>query len=424
VASVTNLPSTRQRTRVLATPDAQATAQENLTRAFLTFTQAAGSLEKSYTQLHGEVTRLHAELQRTNCELERSVEENARVRGYLSRVLESLPCGVLVVSAAEKIEIINPEACRLLQLDSQGTGGGSSRLPAAFAQSLHEISGSKPFLEQEHTIAGVSGNRVIGISRANVSEAEGGAGDIIWILRDVTEQKRIAGEREAARRSHALAEVATVLAHEIRNPLGSLELFAGLLADATAHMPETRQWITHLQAGLRGLSATVNNVLQFHSQPSAQMLSTDLGRLLNETVDFVRPLARQRGQQVKLENAIGQVSAQADANRLKQVFLNLSLNAFRAMPPGAELRVRMGWAPQFPGELAQIDFRDQGRGVAPELQERIYEPGFTTTPGSPGLGLSVCKSVIEQHGGEIRVHSKPQQGSTFSLFLPVSGASA
>ncbi len=424
MVSVTNLPSTRQRTRVLAPPNAQAAAQENLTRAFLTFTQAAGSLEKSYTQLQAEVTRLHAELQRTNCELERSVEENARVRAYLSRVLEKLPCGVLVVGAAEKIEIINPEARRLLQLDSQRTGGSSAQLPLSFAQSLREVTGSKPFLEQEHSIAGVSGNRVIGISRANVSEAEGSAGDIIWILRDVTEQKRIAAEREAARRSHALAEVATVLAHEIRNPLGSLELFAGLLADATAHMPETRQWITHLQAGLRGLSATVNNVLQFHSQPSAQMLLTDLGRLLNETVDFLRPLARQRGQQVKLENAIGQVSAQADANRLKQVFLNLSLNAFRAMPPGAELRVRMAWAPQFPGELAQIDFRDQGRGLAPELLERIYEPGFTTTPGSPGLGLSVCKSVIEQHGGEIRVHSKPQQGSTFSLFLPVSGVSA
>jgi signal transduction histidine kinase len=86
--------------------------------------------------------------------------------------------------------------------------------------------------------------------------------------------------------------------------------------------------------------------------------------------------------------------------------------------------VRLGWAPQFPEGLVQIDFQDQGRGVAPELLDRIYEPGFTTTPGSPGLGLSVCKKVIEQHGGEIRVRSKPQQGSTFSLFLPVSGANA
>lgn len=422
---MTTLPTTRQRTRTLALIDPHAAAQENLARAFLTFTQAAGSLEKSYTQLQGEVTRLHAELQRTNYELERSVEENARVRGYLSRVLESLPCGVLVVNAGEKIEIINPEARRLLQFDPQYSSGNGTHLPLPLVQTLRDLPGNKPISEQEHSVAGVSGNRVIGISRANVSETDGIAGGTILILRDITEQKRIAAEREAARRSHALAEVATVLAHEIRNPLGSLELFTGLLADATGHMPETRQWVTHLQAGLRGLSATVNNVLQFHSEPSAQMLLTDLGRLLNETVDFLQPLARQRGHQVKIENLVGKVPAQADANRLKQVFLNLSLNAFRAMPPGGELRVRVAWAPQFPGELAQIDFRDQGRGLAPELLERIYEPGFTTTPGSPGLGLSVCKNVIEQHGGEIRVHSKPQQGSTFSIFLPVcSGANA
>src|SRR5437660_10427299 len=112
---MTTLPTTRQRTRTLALVDPHAAAQENLARAFLTFTQAAGSLEKSYTQLQGEVTRLHAELQRTNCELERSVEENARMRGYLSRVLESLPCGVLVVAAAEKIEVVKAEASGLVQ---------------------------------------------------------------------------------------------------------------------------------------------------------------------------------------------------------------------------------------------------------------------------------------------------------------------
>jgi signal transduction histidine kinase len=166
----------------------------------------------------------------------------------------------------------------------------------------------------------------------------------------------------------------------------------------------------------------VNNVLQFHSQPGAQMLPAELDRLVGDTVDFLLPLARQRGQQIKIENSIGKVSMNADANRLKQVFLNLSLNAFRAMPPGGKLGVRLGWAPQFPGGLVQIDFHDEGHGLAPELLERIYEPGFTTTPGSPGLGLAVCKKVIEQHGGEIRVKSKPQQGSTFSVFLPVSGA--
>jgi hypothetical protein len=94
-----------------------------------------------------------------------------------------------------------------------------------------------------------------------------------------------------------------------------MELFTGLLADATAHLPETRQWITHLQAGLRALSATVNNVWQLHIQSCTQMLPTELDRLVSETVEFLLPLARQRGHQIKVENHIGKISTNADSNR-------------------------------------------------------------------------------------------------------------
>jgi signal transduction histidine kinase len=389
----------------------------------MTFTQAAGSLENSYTQLQAEVGRLHSELQRANLQLDRSLEENARVRKYLSRVLESLPCGVLVAGTDGQTQIINPEARRLLQVPAEWVPGEQSGLPGNFEKLIASAPKNSFFSEQEAPLPGTVNNRYLGILRASVNEGPESPNDTIWIVRDITEQKRLAGERETARRSYALAEVATVLAHEIRNPLGSMELFTGLLADATAHLPETRQWVTHLQAGLRALSATVNNVLHFHGQPEAQMLPTELDRLIGETMDFLLPLARQRGQQIVVQNGIGRISTNADANRLKQVFFNLALNAFRAMPPGGKLQVDLRWAPQFPGGLTQIDFRDDGRGIAPELLDRIYEPGFTTTPGSPGLGLAVCKKVIEQHGGEMRMSSKPQHGTTASIYLPVSGAS-
>ncbi len=421
---VANFPRTRQRLRGGMETKSRGDAQENLRRAFLTFTQAAGSLEKSYTQLQGEVSRLRHELQRTNAELERSLEENARVRGYLARVLENLPCGVLVMSAEGKLQVINPEARKLLGVPTDWRPAEESPLPEFLQTMLAATPKNSFFSEQEWPIAGKAGNRYIGILRANISQAGQEPSDTIWIVRDTTEEKRVAAERESARRSHALAEIATVLAHEIRNPLGSMELFTGLLADATAHMPETRQWVTHLQAGLRALSATVNNVLQFHSQSEGQMMPTDLDRLISETAGFLAPVARQRGQQVQVENTAGKVTAHADPNRLKQVFFNLALNAFRAMPPGGKLTVKLQRAPQFPEGLAQLDFQDEGRGVPEELLDRIYEPGFTTTPGSPGLGLSVCKKVIEQHGGEIRVRSKPRHGTTFSLFLPVLGAEA
>lgn len=248
--------ATRQRTRKASEDASRNVAQRSLARAFTSFTQAAGSLEKSYLQLQGEVAHLHEELHRTNAELEKTLEENARVRAYLSRVLESLPCGILVVNADAQTQIINPEARRLLAVSPDWVPGQGNPLPTALQKQFENVPANSFISEQEWLAPETPANRSIGILRANVSELVDGQGDAIWIIRDITEQKRLASERESARSSRALAEVAAVLAHEIRNPLGSMELFAGLLADATAQMPETRQWVTHLQAGLRTLSST------------------------------------------------------------------------------------------------------------------------------------------------------------------------
>jgi len=319
--------------------------------------------------------------------------------------------------------VINPEARRLLQLPPgwQATEGADT--PEFLEKLLAQKSGE----DRTSTTAGDAeqfGRRFVGISQSNLVSRNGENGDRIWILRDITDEKRLAAEKEASRRSLALAEIATLLAHEIRNPLGSMELFTGLLAEAASNTPETRQWVNHLQAGLRSLSATVNNVLQFHAQAGVQLVPTDMERVLSEVTEFLQPLAKLRGQQVKFENTIGKVLVQADANRLKQVFLNLAMNGFRAMPPGGSLRASMGWAPQFPGGLVRIEVHDEGRGIAPELLGRIFDAGFTTTPGSPGLGLTVCQKIVEQHGGEIDVQSKLKEGTRFRIVFPVAGGQA
>src|SRR5262249_1027414 len=117
----------------------------------------------------------------------------------------------------------------------------------------------------------------IAVRRAQLAEPEGGS--TIFILRDATEAKRLEQAQDALRRRHALAEMSALLAHEIRNPLGSLELFAGLLAGAELDA-ECQQWVAHLRAGLRMLSATVNNVLHFHRPEFLELVSTDLGQML------------------------------------------------------------------------------------------------------------------------------------------------
>ena len=299
MSGVTNLSNDRRRTRGVAAPsipplsvppagaqraETPVVAQENLARAFVTFTQAAGSLEKSYTQLQAEVSRLHGELQRTNSELERSLEENARMRSYLTRVVESLPCGVLVVNASGTLQIMNPEARRLLGTPVEWVLGEGTRPPKAFVKAIDGAAVERFATEQEIPIQNGSALRSVGVFRTSLQERADGAADTVWIVRDLTEQKRIAEERETARKSLALAEIATVLAHEIRNPLGSMELFTGLLADATVHLPETRQWITHLQAGLRGLSATMTNIVDVYINYLRRKVDSGYERSLIRTV--------------------------------------------------------------------------------------------------------------------------------------------
>ena len=424
---MTILPGARKKVRGRRSPRlgraARRVAEQSLVRAFSTFTQAADSLERAYGQLQTEVSRLGIELERTNAELTRSLEENTRVRGFLSQVLEALPFGVLVFDSAGRLRVMNPESRRLLGLDTGWTDAEETKRPEQLRRLLKQISFHAADREQEWTLETPEGVRSLGITRAPVT-GRAGAGtsaDTLWILRDTTQEKRLAAEEEKARRNEALAEIVTVLAHEVRNPLGSLELFAGLLADSTAATSETSQWVAHIQAGLRTLAATVNNVLQFHSQPSVEPAPTPLDRLMRETVEFLGPLARQRGMQLRLENRAGKLLVHADASRLQQVFLNFALNAFRAMPHGGELVVSLARLPSPSGARVQIDFEDQGVGIPPEAMGRIFEPGFTTHAGSPGLGLSVCKKVVEQHGGTIRVHSVPRFGSTFTLTIPAHG---
>jgi two-component system sensor histidine kinase FlrB len=218
------------------------------------------------------------------------------------------------------------------------------------------------------------------------------------------------------RREAALAEISAVLAHEIRNPLGSLELFAGLLAESDLD-PECRNWVEHVQAGLRTLTATVNNVLHFHSLPETERAPVDLGQLLGWARDFFRPLARQSRVALSLQNRVAGVLFPADRHRLEQVLLNLVLNSVRAMPGGGW--IELAGRRIHEGQAVALSVSDTGPGISPEHLACIFEPGFSTRAGSPGLGLAVCRKIVEQHGGTITAGSRPACGATFTLTFPL-----
>jgi len=218
------------------------------------------------------------------------------------------------------------------------------------------------------------------------------------------------------RREQALAEMSVVLAHEIRNPLGSLELFAGLLAES--ELPEEcRKWVEHVQAGLRRLAATVNNVLHFHSLSQPERAAVDLGHLLDWAREFFTPLARRSDVVLTLENHVQGVAFPADRHGLEQVLLNLMLNALHAMPAGGWIHLE-GRAFLDKKEVAVV-VSDTGPGISPEHLSSIFDAGFSTRAGGAGLGLAVCRKIVAQHGGTITVQNCPEAGAKFTLSFPL-----
>lgn len=269
-----------------------------LADAFTEFSAAAERLERSYQELQKKVVQLRAILADRSQALRASRTENSHMKLALRQILDSLPCGVLVLDETERVTLSNPEARRLLGVASERVENLAEiprRSMAMLQTTLRNL--SRPDAEEEYCVSGPTAQQWLAVRHRNLPGCTGGpAGGpgasvaqpaTVLILRDTTGQKKLEEEREAARNVVALAEVSAVLAHEIRNPLASLELFAGLIGQKPEGYGE---YVGHLQAGIRCLSATVNNVLRFHSGGTLKLVRMSLAEWLQSALEFVRPV--------------------------------------------------------------------------------------------------------------------------------------
>jgi PAS domain S-box-containing protein len=398
-----------------------------LLRAFRSFAETAGSLQHSYSLLRAEVARLRRELEESHAGLARSLEQNRSMRQHLDRILESLPCGVFVVSSIGEITHWNPEGRRILALEEIFKDSAARKSLCGLGSELRRLfdAARADAGECEQKISAASGpDRWIAVRQAEL--AEDGGDSSVFIVQDITERKRMEQQQARHRREQALAEISAVLAHEVRNPLGSLELFASLLSEASLSS-ECEEWVGHLQHGLRTLGATVNNVLHFHGAPPPERTPVDLGQLLDWAGSFLAPLARRSAVKVILHNNLRGVVFAGDRHQLEQVLLNLSLNALRVMPDGGTLELE-GTTAQDEDAIdgstfATLTISDTGPGIAPENLAEIFKAGFSTRAGSPGLGLAVCSKIVHQHGGAIAGAVRAAAGASFTVRFPLDEAS-
>jgi two-component system sensor histidine kinase FlrB len=394
-----------------------------LAEAFTKFIAASARLESSYGQLQLEVTFLSRELADRNSALKASLAENERVHGALQQIVDSMPCGVLVVEEDGSVSMINPEGRRLLDLP-QTTPKHLDAISTASGIDLSGFLSEQVSVDEEREFCKTTLNsrRWLAVRERHLLHGSEGSyraqRQAILILRDVTLQKQAEEERERSRKATALAEVATTLAHEIRNPLASLELFTGLIE---AGGEDTSEWISHLHAGIRSLAATVSNVLSFHGREVPSLSPLDLNASIRSSVEFARPIAQQVGISLAFDAEDAGLWIHGNSSALQQVVLNMVCNSLRHTQMGGSVwvTVRRHRDPaKGSGDIAIIEFSDTGCGIAAEHLQEIFTAGFSIGGSSSGLGLAVCSQIVKQHGGTIRVTSLRGIGTTFFVEIP------
>jgi two-component system NtrC family sensor kinase len=237
------------------------------------------------------------------------------------------------------------------------------------------------------------------------------------MVEDITEQKQA---QEALIQSEKLAiagKLAASLAHEINNPLQSVIGCLGLAEETLAEGGDVSRYLRIAHEELRRAASTVAQLRDLHrrSEPGEKE-STDVNTLLEKVLMLSKKQCEDRRVEVVWKAADGLPPLLLAPDRMRQVFLNLVLNAVDAMPDGGQLQVTTSRTGQPAGIL--VTFTDSGVGVAPDILPHIFDPFYSTKPEGLGLGLFISQDIVKQHGGRMEVASQVGEGTTFAVWLP------
>jgi signal transduction histidine kinase len=231
------------------------------------------------------------------------------------------------------------------------------------------------------------------------------------------QSERIIVIEEQLRRSEKLStlgEMAAVLAHEIRNPLGSIRGTAEILKDDYRPEDPKHEFIEIQIRETERLNRVVEDFLRMARPQPTEMELCRIREELETIVTLVANDARERGIKLVLEPTGFDPVVRGNGEKLRQAFLNIVINALQATPRGGSVTITV----QQTGSAVEIGFCDTGPGIDEETRARIFEPFFTTKQDGTGLGLAVTKKIIEGHGGDLAVESEPGKGTTVTVRLP------
>ena len=345
-------------------------------------------------------------------------------RGLLETIFQSIQEGVIVVDRSARISYANKAAEQLLGFSL------ASVQDRPIARFLREID-----WERILNLDATEWSRLISreievrypehrfinfyvVPLAPQSESQEGA---VVILRDVTRDRQNEATLLESERLNAVKLLAAGVAHEIGNPLNALDIHLQLI-DREIRDPQhegledLRELVKIARNEVSRLDLIITQFLRAIRPAKPRLVTTRIEVVLKETLTLLKHEIENRKIDVQIDVAETIPRIRVDRNLIKQAFFNVIRNAFQAMPDGGALSIGISCSDVF---LA-VSFRDTGSGIRPEDLGRIFEPYYTTKSGGSGLGLMIVQRIVQDHGGQVEVLSKPGKGTNFTIFLPLS----
>ena len=376
--------------------------QEQLKLAFAAFNAASEQLSGVYQDLQHQVAQLTRELALANGELHKQLIAKENLSQQLSLLLNALPGGVIALDAQERIEQVNPAAIAIL---------GESLVGGDWRQVTQErLSPTAIVNEWLVKLQQTAQPRRIRIE----SSATDAAGRRILLVNDITEAYAIQEQIRRNQRLTSMGEMAANLAHQLRTPLSTALLYANHLGGDALTPVERRKFATKTIERLHHLEHLTKDMLRFVKGEARRRERVVISDLLAELHQVIEPQITQQDLQFIVQDQSMTQALITDRQALCGAMINLLENAMQASATGGKIIL----ASRLEGKNIILSVHDNGSGIEAALQERLFEPFFTTRAEGTGLGLAIVRGVIESMGGNVTIHSAPGEGTEFMIRLP------
>lgn len=398
-----------------------------LQKAFLDFQIRAEKLNSAYTTMRQDFKKVNIELDKKNAQLAESLKKQEEVQIYLNSILESMNNGVIGIDIMGMITHFNRAASEITGFSLEEVVGKSyqdvfSRSGSDSSTLLDVLHSGKVHTRDEKAIWRKDGYPVpVWFQTAILKDPKGRILGAVEIFSDISRIKALEEQMQHTKTMAALGEMASTVAHEIRNPLGAMGMWAALLERDLDPADERKKLMNRILEGLSRLNRIVSNLLVYSRPVKARFRPMPLRHVLNETLDFVEIEAERQGHPVRVSrswNDQGPCNVLGDPEKIQQVIMNLCINAIQAMPKGGDLTVCIDKIEKQAADFISFCIIDTGVGIPDENIEKIFDPFFTTKENGTGLGLAIVKKIVESHSGFITVSSVVDKGTTMHVYLP------